>query len=314
METIDIEAIASKLKKELTSDIIYDENEINAALSEAKLDFEKEYEKPECVISFIEDYHKEREVLTLGNISLTIGAAKSKKTFYSTMLLASMLGSENFAIKGNSFNKKIVFFDTEQSSYHVQRVANRLKRLNLLLNDKTNNIEMYMLRQYMPEMRLAMINQYLTKNKGQYSFIIIDGIVDLLYDFNDIRESKRVITKLMEWSGKLNCHINCILHTNKDKNNARGHLGAELMNKSECVFRIVKEDENISIVECEASRNEAFKSFNFMIEKGLPVRNEMPLGFYDNTPSSEPVINRYTPEPKILLNDEGINPDMLFDD
>ena len=139
---------------------------------------------------------------------------------------------------------------------------------------------MFGLRPYMPELRFSIIERKLQISSGKFFFVIIDGIVDLLYDFNNLIESKTLTTKLMEWSHIYDCHINNILHTNKDLANARGHLGAEQNNKSELVFKVQKDDDNISKVICEYSRNEGFKEWSFRIEDGLPKRVEFPTGYY----------------------------------
>lgn len=281
MDKIDIDLLAKGISKELKGSDLFDVSELENSLKESKLDFTKQYDKPIALIQMIEDNGIKKDILTTSNISCTIGGAKSKKTFFATMIISSLLGCKEFAINGDLQNLKVVLFDTEQAHYHVQKISSRVKKLvgNLI------KIEIFALRPFMPEKRLAMIEHYLKMKKGKYSFVIIDGIVDLLYDFNDLHESKTIATKLMEWSANYNCHINTILHTNKDNGFARGHLGAELMNKSETVFRITKEDQNVSIVNCEMSRNAGFNEFRFGIdENGLPVRKTFPTGFHNNTP------------------------------
>lgn len=298
MERIDIEQLAKDITKGLKESELFDPKELILALNESKLDFTKKYSKPIALIQMIEDNKIIRDVLTTSNISCTIGGAKSKKTFFATMLIAALLGYHDFAINGNLQGLNVVLFDTEQAHYHVQKISNRLKTL---LQHSLTNIEIFALRPYMPEKRAAIVEHYLKSNRGKYSFIIIDGIVDLMYDFNDLKESKKLTTKLMEWTAIYDCHINTILHTNKDKAYARGHLGAELMNKSEAVFRVTKEDDNSSIISCEMSRNAGFKDIRFSInDKGIPVRNEMPSGFYDNNPGN------FVPQEPFINNNDGL--------
>jgi hypothetical protein len=284
MDKIDIQELAKGITKGLKESELFDVKELEASLIDSKLDFTKKYDKPIPLISMIEDFGKKRDVLTTANISCTMGGAKSKKTFFATMLIGSLLGYHDFAIAGNLQGLNVVLFDTEQAQYHVQKISNRLKTM---LQTSLTSIDIFALRPYMPEKRCAIIDHYLKVNKGKYSFVIIDGIVDLMYDFNDLKESKTLATKLMEWTANYNCHINTILHTNKDQAYARGHLGSELMNKSETVFRITKEDDNSSVISCEMSRNAGFNDIRFCIDDhGMPVRNEMPSGFYDNAPGN----------------------------
>ena len=56
----------------------------------------------------------------------------------------------------------------------------------------------------------------------------------------------------------------------------RGHLGTELMNKSETVIKLTP-DGNTSKVECHYARNRPFTSFDFLInDAALPCRLEYP--------------------------------------
>lgn len=286
VEKIDIDKIINGVSSNILKGIkeveLIPTEDLEKMIISCKLDFNKKYEKPIPLIQMIEDNDYKKDVLTTANISGTIGAAKAKKTFLSTIFAASLLGCKDFAINGNLRGLNLIFFDTEQSSYHVQRIAYRLKKL---LNNNLNSIQIYMLREYDPDERSAIINYYLEKNNGNYSFIIIDGIADLMWDSNDIRESKKLESKLMKWSSKYNCHINCILHTNPSGDKPKGHIGTMLLQKAETIFKVEKEDGNTSVVTCERGRNEDFSPWRFSVdEKGIPVRNEMPAGFYNNTP------------------------------
>ena len=64
------------------------------------------------------------------------------------------------------------------------------------------------------------------------------------------------------------------MHQNKSDNNARGHIGTELINKAETVLSVTKnqQDNDISIVEAQQCRNREPNPFAFEInEDGLPV-------------------------------------------
>jgi len=275
MDELNIDELAKKISSNLTSAKIYDDSELDGYIQKSQIGISDNFEKPKTIMSMVEDNHVHKEQLTNQNISTTIGGAKSKKTFFTVMLVSSILGCNNFSMSGNTYDKKILWIDTEQSNYHVHRILRRLKKLGIDLN----MVDMFGLRPYMPELRFSILERILS-TKNYYSFVVIDGVVDLLYDFNDLKESKKLVTKIMEWSSIYDCHINTILHTNKDLHNARGHIGTELMNKSETVFRITKEDDGNSIVEGEYTRNEGFKKWVFHIENGIPVRNDFPTGYF----------------------------------
>lgn len=282
-----IKELAKGLKEELSSVEVIGEDKLSKLIKETFVDPNERYEKPISLIQMAGDNEKVYDVCTAGNISLTIGAAKSKKTFYSTMIASALLGHKEHGIIGNNQGLKTIFFDTEQSKYHVQRLNRRIKKIvgNLL------NFEIYSLRELNQDERKALVEHYLKQNNGEYSFCFIDGIVDLLWDFNNQTESASLINDLMKWTSLYNCHINVVLHITVGFGNAKGHLGSLLTNKVECVFRVTKEDDNTSKVTCDASRNEGFPEFCFRIDnQGLPVRDVMPINFYDNSPQALPEI------------------------
>jgi hypothetical protein len=103
--------------------------------------------------------------------------------------------------------------------------------------------------------------------------VVIDGIRDLIHDINNAEEATQITSKLLKWSEELQVHIIIVLHQNKGDNNARGHLGAEAVNKAETVISVTKdsEDNSLFIVEPEQCREKDFESFAFRIdEKGNP--------------------------------------------
>ena len=295
MEKIDIDAIASEVVKKTNEINLIEPKELDEMLESCKLDFNKRYIKPTPLIQMVEDNGSKKDILTTANISGTIGQAKSKKTFLSTIFCAALLGFKGFAINGNLRGLNLIFFDTEQAPYHVQRISYRLRTL---LKGNLQSLQIYMLREYDPDERVAIVEHYLEKHKGTYSFVIFDGIADLMWDSNDIRESKKLESKLMKWSSKYDCHINNILHTNPSGDKPKGHIGTMLLQKAETIFKLEKEDSSTSLVTCERGRNEDFKPWRFTINsKGIPERSEMPTGFYNNEPDKstpkEPIINNY---------------------
>ena len=210
---------------------------------------------------------------TLGNFSLFIGKAKSRKTFLITAALAAATRKGSaLAFLGflPNHQNNVLYFDTEQGRYHVYKTVKRVCSLSGI--DLPSNFKAFSLRKFPPALRLAMIEAaiYNTPNLG---FIVIDGIRDLINSINDEEQSTSIITCLLRWSEECNIHIIVVLHQNKTDKNARGHLGTELQNKAETVLSITKDDKNkdISIVEAEYCRDIDPESFAFEIQiDGLP--------------------------------------------
>ncbi len=236
-------------------------------LKESEVKIEDNIQKPPICLSIIENGN-ESVLGTLGNFSLVIGKAKSRKSFFISIALAACLknGIVLDKLKGNlaGNNNEILYFDTEQGKYHVYQALNRVCRLSNIF--KPTKLKVYGLRKYTPEERMLLIESaiYSTDNLG---FVVIDGIRDLINSINDEGQATMIATKLLKWTEERNIHILCVLHMNKGDSNARGHLGTDLQNKAESVLSIKKDDKQkeYSIVEEEYCRDKDFKPFAFSI-------------------------------------------------
>ncbi len=212
---------------------------------------------------------------TLGNFSLIIGKAKSRKSFFINIAVSAVLRKDTllnqFAGRLPHDKRKVLYFDTEQGKYHVQLALKRIcKQINV---EVPEDLSVYHLRSKSPAERLALIEHaiYNTENLG---FVIIDGIKDLVISINDEAEATMIASKLLKWTEEREIHIVTVLHQNKSDNNARGHIGTELINKAETVLSVTKSeaDKNISIVEAQQCRDLDPEPFAFEIsEDGLPI-------------------------------------------
>ncbi len=239
--------------------------------NEAQLDIEKEVPPPPVAI-----YIGDSPACTFGNFSASIGKPKGKKTFnVSAMTAAAMTNSTILNYRGNMPPNQngILYFDTEQSTYHAFRVFKRIARLTRRSNQEINErIKYFALRKYSVEDRIGMID-YKIRNTRAVGLVVIDGIRDLMLDINNPREATLIVNYLMKWTEEFNLHIHTVIHQNKGDENARGHIGTEINNKSETVLRVEKDknDDAISTVEAVYIRDVSFPSFAFRInDEALP--------------------------------------------
>lgn len=223
----------------------------------------EQVERDQALLFFKADYGW-TEVFTLGNISTIIGKAKSRKTFLTTLLVSSIITNREVQFR-SQLTGNVVLFDTEQGRFHVWRVT---KRIEAMVGRWPDNLHVFGLRPLTTQERINEIENYIFQNDPQ--LVIIDGIRDLVTDINSADQATEVVGKLMRWSYEKNCHICSILHQNKGDDNARGHIGTEIVNKSETVL-CVNKDKDISEVRSNYTRGKETKEFRFTIENGLPV-------------------------------------------
>jgi len=236
---------------------------------------------PPVILSF-----NDSTICTLGNFSLLMGKAKSRKTFLITALAAAAIsGRSNITGLDGSLleDRKVILFDTEQSDYHAHQTVKRI--CTQARNSHPDNFIAYALRPLTPAERVEVID-HVIQTVERPGIVIIDGIRDLLSrGINDEEEATRIISTILKWTHKYQLHIMLVLHQNKNDLNARGHIGTEAVNKAEAVISVSKDNRNpdVSIVTPEYCRDIEFEPFAFQINaKGLPELSAI----------SEPVSNK----------------------
>lgn len=194
------------------------------------------------------------------------GRAKQGKSQFTLMLIAALIGTkgECYGIRRVKDVNKIIVFDTEQSKATLQQNLKRAFRAAGIPDNRDNEkIVAISMRKYSAVERMETIKQAIEKLNPD--IIIIDGIRDLIHDFNDLKETEPLITELLKISDS-GISIIGVLHQNKDDKdrNMRGHLGTEFANKCCDVFEVTKENEHFK-VEHLISRNITIQNYNFMI-------------------------------------------------
>ncbi|WP_340106912.1 AAA family ATPase [Rhodohalobacter sp. 8-1] len=246
-------------------------------LERAKVDYTKELPPPEAALKVRDEIFG-----TLGNFSLVIGKAKSRKTFLMALIMAACLG---FAKKTKLFGnmhmmqgclppgkKRVVFVDTEQGEYHVAKVAKRVTRLtDPVGNSKLENFDVYGARTFATNERVQIIEDIIATTPD-LGLLVIDGVRDIITSINDEEQATFMANKLLKWTEENQIHIITVLHQNKGDFNARGHIGTELINKAETTVSVTpQKGEDVSKVEIEYCRNKEFDPFAFRItDDGLP--------------------------------------------
>jgi hypothetical protein len=204
-----------------------------------------------------------------GDFSCIVGASKSRKTFFKSMIEAAYIGGRsniyNPSLKGHNSEKKFVLsFDTEQSHFHAQRVQRRVLEL---IGGNCDYYKTFGLRAYTPIERLQFIDWvvYESEFKDKIGLMSIDGYVDLVTDFNSLEQSTGLTEKLLNWTAKGKMHCTGILHKNFGTSKPVGHVGSSVLKKAETVVFVEKEEEN-TIVKCEYSRNQPFQDIKFFVD------------------------------------------------
>jgi len=230
----------------------------------------EKYIEPEPIIQ-----QGDRILLSRGNLATIIGKPKSYKTFLNSGICAGVLEDSTLTFSSSIKSARVLVIDTEQGISHAQNVLKRIYKLcEYDIKVKNDQINYLTLREVDAKARVNYTIQAIRDNKPD--LVVIDGIRDLVLDFNDLTESGEIVGELMKLSSICNCGILTVLHQNKADNNARGHLGSELCNKSETVIQVIN-NKGIATVSPVYSRNREIQDFSFRIDDaGLPVLCDAP--------------------------------------
>ena len=270
-----LDSFSSAIDSAMNSEPINEAQKFLALAESLKIDVKEELQPPQIAWQLL-NFKKEGYATlgTLGNFSLIIGKAKSRKSFFVNIAVSTAISNDLILkrFRGDLPRKQsdVLYFDTEQGKYHVQLALKRIcRQVNI---EEPTNLHVYHLRSKTPMERLQIIESVIYAN-SKTGFVIIDGIKDLVTSINDEEQATMISSKLMKWSEERNIHIVTVLHQNKSDNNARGHIGTELINKAETVLSVTKAeaDDTISIVEPQQCRNFEPEIFAFEIIDGLPV-------------------------------------------
>jgi hypothetical protein len=246
----------------------------------AFIDVTKKIEHPPTAISIGEYDFKGRSYpnsfATYGNFSCLVGASKSRKSFFKSLLVASFLGgqtSQYASIIKNHRDREcyILDVDTEQSAYHSQKVFQRVMDMVGVKNNI--HYQPFALRPYEPKERLEFIEWLIYESdfRDNIGLVSIDGLADLVNDFNDLKESQKVVQKVMKWTDDKQFHLTTILHSNFGTNKAVGHIGSSVLKKAESVCTISSED-GITNVKFTHTRGYPIDDIQFKVnDSGIPV-------------------------------------------
>lgn len=236
-------------------------------LDDYEIDLSVEYPEPKYTLKL-----SGIGTLPRGDIQAIKAKSKNGKSFLCSIFIASMFGCKDFGFETLENEPVVLYFDTEQNQRNTAKLAKRVHAL-LRWDTKKNRkgFHPYALRTMDTAQRLPFIKKMTSERKPTIAFI--DGIADLIDNFNDVEQSAHLINDLMKLSGENDCCVCCVLHTNKAKDDSgmKGHLGTMLLQKASDVFEVKKEGDTFNVTETDC-RNQPVDEFAFSIDgHGFPI-------------------------------------------
>lgn len=179
-----------------------------------------------------------------GNIIMLSAEKKHGKTFVFAQMAALMIGrteSDAFCLNGmyrEGGPLRVAYFDTEQDRYDANLTQKRILYMGRYGLGEESPLYFFNVREKSSAERLEAVE--VVAEYVRADVVFIDGVRDLIDDFNDIEQSNGLVNRLLGLSSRLMCAIWCILHVNPGSDKMRGHLGTELGNKATDIFNVKK--------------------------------------------------------------------------
>ena len=213
-------------------------------------------------------------ILTRGNISTIVGPPKSRKTFLSSMLVASVFSKRLFDFSSDSGAVKILWIDTEQAMKHCAKTYRRINTLRGNAEDCDQPDLIFLcFRDFSAKERFSMTKEAIESYRPD--LVVIDGVADLIEENNNEHDASDLQDFLLQTTAKFNNHIIAVIHSNVGSEKARGHTGSNLVRKCETIMQLSPADASSKV--SFTSRDVKPNDFAFSIDDdGLPFPCELP--------------------------------------
>ena len=182
---------------------------------------------------------------SLQNFIVFSGLPKAgKSTFLHGAIASNYIPAGLFSMNMNLpiDRKGICYIDTESGEYdfysNIMRIRNMSTRIVL-----PDDFYSYRFRDCNPVEILYYI-EYLLTNNQNISVMVVDGLLDLLLNYNDEVESRKLINWLKKITTQHNILLIGVVHTGKKDGLTLGHFGSMVDRYCQSVLMIEKDSKN----------------------------------------------------------------------
>lgn len=172
---------------------------------------------------------------------------------------------------------KVMYVDTEMGRELTAMMGNMIER-RLGRSYTSKEFILASVKQAHTVDRLSVISSLVQLHSPD--IVVIDGVRDLVLNFNDVTESHILLEQLEHLADTHNCAVIVTIHTNigQESQKARGHIGSEIEQKAFAVIQLTrsKEDRDEILVTQSKSRISGFF-------EGFSMRWSQAKGYFTHT-------------------------------
>ena len=156
-----------------------------------------------------------------------------------------MPDNEHIGFRLNTTNPcAVLYVDTERSitESFPFAIQNILANAGYSHDADLPNFDFISLVSIPRESRFDLFAEYLSRKQKEYEgkhlIVVLDVLTDLVTNFNDVKESMRLIDLLNSTINQYDVTFICVIHENPNSDKARGHIGSEALNKASTVIAL----------------------------------------------------------------------------
>jgi hypothetical protein len=194
-----------------------------------------------------------------------------KSTFICAMISSVFNTYDIFTMKLQSppGRQRICLIDTESSDYDFFRTINKIKGF-AELNELPPYFDAYQVREDSSKAICKMIERYLELNQD-CSILVVDGLLDLLVNLNDEKESSLLTKWLKKITKQHNILLISVLHQSKSNLATTGHIGSASDRFAQSTLDITKDkDKNTYVLSSRFMRSDSdFEPVTLMNFQGV---------------------------------------------
>lgn len=179
---------------------------------------------------------------SLGSFSVISGMPKGGKSLFIKSALSSYIIGNKFNIELRPDLRRpwIGYFDTESSDYEFYNGMELIKKF--AQKEIPGTMAAFHTRRCNSADNKILIELFIKKFNP--SILVIDGLLDLLMNFNDEKESRLLIDWLKSITDNHQIFILGVIHTGKKEGFTLGHLGSMVDRYAQSVLEVIKDEEN----------------------------------------------------------------------
>lgn len=232
-------------------DFLRGDDWFDSDVSQYRLDFTKTYQAPRYTLSW-----NGIPFAPLGGIHAITGQAGNGKTMTLAQFMAAILcgefGNLRYELSDEKPNPRVLYIDTEMEEANTIAVKNRVMTMcGRKITEQSDDFVVVMLREVPEtvndkgEKISSSVNRWRMTLKAIYEYqptaVFIDGLLDVVADFNDNKECQETIYKCMQVASYYGISVWCIVHQNPGGEKLVGHLGSFLERKVTDIFQTKKD-------------------------------------------------------------------------